>query len=324
MHPVVIMAYDKSPAINKAVAALEEAGMEVRVLNTNHAKLADFLGALAGEEDEDEPADESKPEDTPAEDTPSDEDTPPADEEKITTESLKIVVDGEEIDTIIVEGKSELVPNGRMVGGKTAYMVNESHYAFWPIMEDGLYDMTHNVQVQIGNRAVFTDVTIAEAAEKPSLKLSLDTYLRLTESKSYTLDYTMSELVSTAADAMDDLVDEYKKHEGGQDSVPSAPDTSKFRAIKYGMIDHAKGVTVHGGYYGFTRHYEHLLKLGTTVKSDIRQEILTKFFSHLSDDTGIDIAKGDFVTIKCSDGNVYIGIVDGTAWGGVGIYREKK
>jgi hypothetical protein len=52
MHPVLIMAYEKSPAINKAIEALEEAGYDVRVLNTKSAKLVDFLGALAGEDEE--------------------------------------------------------------------------------------------------------------------------------------------------------------------------------------------------------------------------------------------------------------------------------
>lgn len=188
MHPVVIMSYDKSPAINKAVEALEEAGLEVRVLNTNHAKLADFLGALAGEDDEeDEVPVASTPEETPEEEV---EETPPSDDVDpgIANESLKFIVDGEAVETIIVEGRSELIPNGRMIGGKTAYMINESHYAFWPVMEDGLYDMTHNVQIQNGDKAIFTDVTIAEAAEKPLLKLSRDTFTRLTEATKVSTD----------------------------------------------------------------------------------------------------------------------------------------
>lgn len=327
MHPVVIMSYDKSPAINKAVEALEEAGLEVRVLNTNYAKLADFLGALAGEDDEEEHAgDDTPPSEETAEDTqPSDDESDTVDEDPgITSESLKLIVDGEELDTVIVEGKSELIPNGRMIGGKTAYMINESHYAFWPAMEDGLYDMTHNVQVQMGDWATYTDVTIAEAAEKPLLKLNLDTYIRLCESSSVTVDKSMADVVDDAADVMSEIVDDYKKHEGGQDSVPAAPDTSKFKAIKYGMIDHIAGLTVPGGYYGFTRRYEHFLKLGTTVDASVRKEMMTKFFNHLSDDIGATIKQGDWATIKCNDGVVYIGTVSGTAWGGVGVYREAK
>lgn len=185
MHPIVIMAYDKSPAITKAVAALEEAGMEVRVLNTAHAKLADFLGALAGEDDEeeapaDEPKEEPKADEEPKEDLPVEE---PAPEEEV-TEGLKAIIDGEEVDVQLVEGTSELVPNGLMVGSKTAYMINESHFAFWPVAEgDGLFDLTHQVQVQFGDKAVYENVVIKEAAEKPVLRLNKDVYAKFQEAK---------------------------------------------------------------------------------------------------------------------------------------------
>ena len=185
MHPVVIMAYDKSPAINKAVAALEEAGMEVRVLNTNHAKLADFLGALAGEDDEEEsvpppteepasdeeaPAAEADPEELPPEDT---------EEDPIAAESFMGTVDGESIMIKIVEGSSELVPTGLMVGKKTAYALNETHYAFWPVQSgDGLFDLYHDVQVVIDGKAVFEGVRISQPGEKAVLKLNKDVYAK--------------------------------------------------------------------------------------------------------------------------------------------------
>jgi hypothetical protein len=190
MHPVVIMAYDKSPAINKAVAALEEAGMEVRVLNTAHAKLAEFLGALAGEDDEEdtpeEPKDEPKADEEPKEqkdDAPVEE-LPVEEEPVVATESLKAIVDGEEIVVQLTEGPSELYPNGLMVGSKTAYMVNESHFAFWPASEgDGLYDLTHQVQVQFGDKAVYENVVIKPAGDWPLLKLNKDVYAKFQEAK---------------------------------------------------------------------------------------------------------------------------------------------
>jgi hypothetical protein len=185
MHPIVIMAYDKSPAITKAVAALEEAGLEVRVLNTNHAKLADFLGALAGEDDEDdsdkepkeEPKDEPKPE-APTDDVPVDD---AIEEIPFATESRIGFVDGEEILVESVDGPSELHPNGLMVGTKTAYAINESHFSFWPVQNagDGLFDLTHQVQIAFDDRAVFEDVVIKEAAEKPVLKLNKEVFAKL-------------------------------------------------------------------------------------------------------------------------------------------------
>lgn len=218
MHPVVIMSYDKSPAINKAVEALEEAGLEVRVLNTNHAKLADFLGALAGEDDEEERAgDDALPsdEDTPPsdEDTPPDDGDPPEDDEiTIAAESCIGFIDGEEILVERTSGSSELYPSGLMVGSKTAYAVNESHFSFWPVsIGDGMFDLTHNVQIAFDNKAVFENIVIKEAVQRPVLKLNKEVFDRLTEGSTTTM---------TFKDKNDSLMGDYsftqvKKH--GQD-----------------------------------------------------------------------------------------------------------
>lgn len=197
MHPVVIMAYDKSPAINKAVEALEEAGLEVRVLNTARAKLAEFLGALAGDDEEldelppEEPkAEEPKEEEPPVEEEPKDSEPKKKEaeeesaEEEVKLESVIGYVDGEEIVIEIVEGQSELVPSGLMVGTKTAYMVNESHFAFWPASTDGMFDLTHDVQVSIGDKAVYEAVKILPAADKAVLKLNKATYEKFVATQS--------------------------------------------------------------------------------------------------------------------------------------------
>ncbi len=186
MHPIVIMAYEKSPAINKAVAALEEAGMEVRVLNTNHAKLADFLGALAGEEDEEDAVPAKAAEEPPVEDAEEVDDVPPAPaeeagEEAPVKESLRVMVDGEEIDCVIVEGATQLFANTLHVDSKSSYTINESSYAFWPSQaEDGLFSLKHNLQVQVGEKAIFVEANIgATQNAKPLLKLSAEDYKKL-------------------------------------------------------------------------------------------------------------------------------------------------
>ena len=317
MHPVVIMAYDKSPAINKAVAALEEAGMEVRVLNTNHAKLADFLGALAGEDDEDQEHSDDVP--------PEDEDTPPADdEEQIATESLTVFIDDEPVETVLVEGESVLIPNGRMVGTKAAYMVNESHFAFWPgLAEDGLFDMTHNVQVRVdGDRAVFTDVKIAEAAARPQLRLNESVYLKLVEGKVKS-ELTMAQVMGSFAEAVEDIVDKYKSKEVKDSTTASAPDTSKFIAHRSGKISHDKNVHIHGGYYGFSKTYEQFLKIGGGLPSELQTEMVKELFSFLSDDIDVEVKYAEHVSIECSDGSVHLSREFGTNWGGVGAYKSK-
>jgi hypothetical protein len=94
MHPVVIMAHKKSDAINKAVQALEDAGLEVVVLNSEKSKLIDFLGALAGldpAELEDKGGEENL--DTPPADNADD--TPPADDVTTTEDTPSDDLDDE-------------------------------------------------------------------------------------------------------------------------------------------------------------------------------------------------------------------------------------
>jgi len=159
MHPIVIMSYDKSPAITKAVAILEEAGMEVRVLNTANARLADFLGALAGDDDEiPEPASEP---DEPEVDLSKDTDKPVADdavedegEGEVATEGL---VDDELIKIKLVEGFNlVLKPSIINVGARTTYSLNESEFAFWPMARD---DDTLTESVSIKFNAVSEDIS---------------------------------------------------------------------------------------------------------------------------------------------------------------------
>lgn len=133
MHPIVIMSYDKSPAITKAVAILEEAGMEVRVLNTATARLAEFLGALAGDDDE-IPEPEIAPEPEVEQEKEIEEPVADEGEGEIATEGL---VDDELIQIKLVEGcHLVLKPSIISVGARTTYSLNESEFAFWPMARD--------------------------------------------------------------------------------------------------------------------------------------------------------------------------------------------
>lgn len=192
-HPVVIMAYDKSPAISKAVSALEEAGLEVRVLNTKTSRLVEFLGALAGEDEDqenteveaaEEPTEDDAAEEKPVEKTAkkseATDDISAADIDALEVkESLNI--HGEQVKiSALTNGPSELTPTGLMVGAKTAYAVNESHFAFWPIqLNEGLYDLTHQIQLQYGAKAIFENVKIAAPADVASIKLNRSVYNKL-------------------------------------------------------------------------------------------------------------------------------------------------
>lgn len=181
-HPIVIMAYDKSPAITKAVAALEEAGNEVIVLNTSTAKLVNFLGALAGEvEDEDTPPEdegaEEEPKEEPKKAPPEEaapEETSPEGEEEEESEPIatEAVVNGEKVLVELVAGNSiTLHANKISTGAKTFYSLNESHYSFWP---NSVSDepITGSVELELNGDKHFTKVVFSEETRvQPTIKI---------------------------------------------------------------------------------------------------------------------------------------------------------
>ena len=127
-----------------------------------------------------------------------------------------------------------------------------------------------------------------------------------------TLDITIAELKSVVKEIMTDLVDDYKEHaKKGQTSVPSAPNTSSFRAIKYGMIEVAPKTSVGGSVYDL------FLKIGSNVDRKIEKEIEEQFEEALSAE-GIKIQKNKWY--ETSDGyQVRYGDEGGSAWTGFGF-----
>lgn len=188
-HPVVIMAYEKSEAIGAAVAALEESGLEVVVLNTAKAKLVNFLGALAGATDADE-EDEQKEEekdDTNGEDASKDKDpdeglgtedtTNKEPTEEVTTEGS---IEDEKILIKIVEGSSAvLYPSKISVGAKTVYNLNESSFSFWP-SAIGNEPIKGGINLSLDGIKEFIQVTFSEEIKNPPvLELGADLLAKL-------------------------------------------------------------------------------------------------------------------------------------------------
>lgn len=182
MHPIVIVASDKDPAIGAAVDSLQAAGFEVRVLNTATAKLVDFLGALAGEDDEEEAAPEKKP-DAPEE--PKDEPKPPKDEpaeepaedDPLDPAKMEAKISGEPVLVEIVEGKDIVLhPSTIQAGAKTFYTLNESQFSFWPAAVSD-EPITGRVELELQGRPVehLTRVIFSEEAMNPPvLKIGRD------------------------------------------------------------------------------------------------------------------------------------------------------
>jgi len=175
MHPVVIMSYDKSPAITKAVAALEEAGLEVIVLNTATAKLAQFLGALAGEDEETDPEAALAPseDDEPKEPAPED-NTEVEPEEELATEAL---VNDEKVLVEFVDGKDitlclDKLGDQRRAGSKVTYRLGESEFSFWSNKLEGEALKTL-VELKLYGREHYAKVILTDG-EKPLLQIGRD------------------------------------------------------------------------------------------------------------------------------------------------------
>lgn len=179
-HPVVLMAYDKSPAITKAVAALEEAGLEVVVLNTKTAKLMNFLGALAGEnpdEEDDETAEEPPVEEPAPEEEPA-EDLPPEEEEEPASPVTEVLLNDEKVVVEIVDGNGLMLFPSECSGGhansKARYWINESEFAFWSNKLEGEPLKTRGM-LTVGEAQQFVEFTVmADPQNPPVLRIGRD------------------------------------------------------------------------------------------------------------------------------------------------------
>jgi hypothetical protein len=165
MHPIIMITSDKNPAIGKAVSLLEEAGFDVRVLNSGTAKLIDFLGALAG-------VNEDKPtEDKPAE--PDTKATPDEPKEPDNKETMEAIVSNEKIQVQIVEG-SEIIlhPKDVVIGAHTTFSLNECQYAFWP---NDAENVQHTLDIEINGAKFYARAKISnETTDPPVLKIGAD------------------------------------------------------------------------------------------------------------------------------------------------------
>lgn len=171
MHPVIIMAHEKSDALTAAQKSLEDAGMKVKVLMTGSAKMVDFLGALADVEgSEEEPKGEAAPKG-------GDEEVPSGGEEEVAPaggeQKMEAIIDGERIACELTEGQSELYPSGLIIGTKTLYTLNECDYSFWPA---DIMTLDHDVQVQFGDKARFVTVEVKGSRTKPLIRLNRKIY----------------------------------------------------------------------------------------------------------------------------------------------------
>lgn len=152
--------------------------------------------------------------------------------------------------------------------------------------------------------------------------MKLNEILQLKEQEQ-TIDASSDAIHEFTKECMLDLQDEFKGSEAKQGSVPSAPDSFKFRAIKYGMIQYCPKEYVHGS-YGTGRQYDHFFKMGSNVASETRKEILDAFIEQFHVEFDLLLVKNRFTAFKTSDGKRVVFSPDegGSAWGGFGLYIQ--
>lgn len=104
----------------------------------------------------------------------------------------------------------------------------------------------------------------------------------------------------------------YSSHTTDSDFIPSAPDTSKFKAARGGMIELDHAVHVHGGRYGFPRYFPVALKVGGNVDLDVHRQIksdVQQLWNSMTDED----------EIKTNQGTLRFDSTSGTNWSAYGI-----
>jgi len=147
--------------------------------------------------------------------------------------------------------------------------------------------------------------------------------LLLNEGKEYHIsENSIAEVEEHVSHGMAEIVQKYKDKQVKGDSVPSAPDTTRFRATRSGMIQHETNVHIHGGMYGVNRTYMHFIKIGSLVDTrtcnDINREV-----ADLVDEMTVEEGFKVPGVVHCPDGIMCFYTEDGTNWGGVGFYARK-
>lgn len=130
------------------------------------------------------------------------------------------------------------------------------------------------------------------------------------------------------------VADKYKNRETGTVNHRSAPDTSKFTAPAYGMIQHLQNIQVAREHPFRPHRFDHFIKIGSNVDRDTADEIKSDIHDYLMDTghTSVDY-KGnptgelgnyskDYIRTVDKHGNPYtLKTVSGTAWGGIGVVK---
>lgn len=128
----------------------------------------------------------------------------------------------------------------------------------------------------------------------------------------------LEEYMDYLEDTLADIADEYSMHVTQGDTVPSAPDTSKFSASRGGMIEVARNVSTGGGKYDLPRHFIIGVKVGGIIDVKIHDAIDGKIKRIWADilegerESFPEVVQGN--SVRTAKGAMHYSKASGTNW----------
>ena len=162
--------------------------------------------------------------------------------------------------------------------------------------------------------------------KKEKVKKSADPAM-VAEASEFTTKETTNEIFSMACQLAREIVEDYQDEVTGKQTVSAPPDTSKFSTTKEGMIEFCKKEIKHGGYYGFTRLMQPFIKVGANVRQGVLDQIIKEFTEAMYYGTDAEFGEKSKPVRTANGDLVWLEVVRGTAWGGVGLvfqFAKKK
>ena len=144
----------------------------------------------------------------------------------------------------------------------------------------------------------------------------------LTESVKNQVEFTGKEVWNNVRHIFQDTARDFKDQANiPTSSVPAGPNTSSFRATKYGGISVEQNLTVHGL---VNTTFAYALKIGGALDQNTLEEIVAVVRDDLFDDMGIEFDPHGVAQVECSDGIVLSIVINyGSAWHAIGMKRVR-
>lgn len=130
---------------------------------------------------------------------------------------------------------------------------------------------------------------------------------------------------------LNEVADEFEEYSTtNTDMIPSAPNTQNFRAIRHGMIQSCKNITIHGDYYTPKQFFQCYLKIGSLVDEKIQNQIYDQVIKYFIEMGGTPVkgavgVRPSYFLVSNDNWLIQCAITQGSAWGGIGFnFRDQN